>query len=68
VIARGGLIVWPNGMADMCPRSTEIHHKRGRIGELLLDKAFFMAVCAEGHKAIHHYTKISYEKGYMLPR
>lgn len=55
------------GMARV-PRSTQIHHRRGRIGSLLTDKNFFMAVCAMGHAWIHHNTGASYERGFMLPR
>lgn len=54
-----------NGMGG--PPSTEIHHKKGR-GRYLLDASTWMAVSEAGHKWIHANPKISYEKGYMLPR
>lgn len=50
------------------PKSTQIHHKRGRVGQLLLDIRYFLAVSDEAHRIIHHDTKTSYEKGYMMPR
>ena len=49
------------------PASTECHHKKGR-GKYLLDTSTWMAVSAEGHRAIHANPKLSYERGYMLPR
>ena len=49
------------------PRSTEIHHRFGR-GKYMLDTSTWMAVSAHGHKMIHAYPKISYERGYMEPR
>jgi hypothetical protein len=33
-------------------KSTEIHHKKGRIGELLIDIEHFLAVCEQCHKYI----------------
>lgn len=50
------------------PRSTQIHHKRGRVGALLTDPTYFMAVSDAGHRYIHDHPKESYEKGWMLPR
>lgn len=55
------------GMARV-PQANQIHHKRGRIGDLLTNKEFFMAVSPQGHNYIHHFTKESYEKGWMLNR
>lgn len=49
------------------PRSTEIHHKKGR-GKYLLDVSTWMAVSRTGHDWIHAHPKEAYEKGYMLPR
>jgi hypothetical protein len=50
------------------PRSNQIHHKKGRVGELLWNPEFFMAVCDDGHAFIHKFTGISYARGWMLPR
>jgi hypothetical protein len=40
----------------ICPvtgeMATDIHHKRGRLGKLLLDQKFWLAVSRKGHKAI----------------
>jgi hypothetical protein len=49
------------------PRSTEIHHKKGR-GKFLLDTSTWMAVSRKSHILIHKNVKDSYSKGYLLPR
>ena len=50
-----------------CPKATEIHHAKGR-GKYLNDTSTWIAVSAAGHRAIHANPKLSYERGYMLPR
>jgi hypothetical protein len=50
------------------PMATQIHHKRGRVGSLLTDQRYFMAVCNDGHHWIHTNTGASYERGFMLFR
>ncbi len=50
------------------PRSIEIHHRKGRVGNLLYDQSYFMAVSREGHNWIHANPRESYESGYMLKR
>ncbi len=35
----------------------DIHHKRGRIGLLLFDVRYFMAVCRRCHDFIHQHPK-----------
>src|SRR6185312_7518374 len=32
--------------------STDLHHRKGRVGKLLYDERFFMAVCREHHTEI----------------
>lgn len=56
-----------NTLLFYVPASTEIHHKKGR-GKYLLDTSTWMAVSDAGHRLIHANPKISYQKGYMLPR
>lgn len=52
-----------------CNRTaTDIHHRKGRIGSLLTDTVYFMAVCRQCHRIIEdspHYAK---ENGYSLNR
>lgn len=49
------------------PIATECHHRKGR-GKFMLDTSTWMAVSSHGHKMIHAYPKISYERGYMEQR
>jgi hypothetical protein len=48
--------------------STEIHHKKGRIGKLLIDKRYFLAVSRLGHIFIENNPNIAREKGWILNR
>ncbi len=50
-----------------CPPATEIHHRKGRVGPLLMDETYWMAVCRYAHRQIHENPKIAKEKGYLLP-
>lgn len=49
-------------------RSTEIHHKKGRIGKLLIDERYFLAVSPEGHRKIENNPEWAYEMGYSIRR
>lgn len=48
-------------------KSTELHHRRGRVGALLVDPRFFMAVCAAHHRIIHENPKESRKYGFIGP-
>lgn len=68
-IAASGLI--PDLSGELRPHhrsATTIHHRKGRVGSLLLDKAFWLGASFEGHQFIHANPKIAYEKGWMLSR
>lgn len=56
----------------ICPvtgqRATQIHHKKGRIGSLLCDVKYWLAVSDEGHKKIELNPKWAKEQGYSLSR
>jgi len=56
----------------ICPvtkqRATEVHHKKGRIGELLLDQRYWLGVSAEGHRQIEENPDWAKEMGYSLNR
>ncbi len=49
-------------------KSVQIHHKKGRIGDLLNDQTFFMAVCDEHHKWIERNPKAAKKRGYSVNR
>jgi len=68
IIARDGLVFDGPSNGIRVALATEIHHIRGRVGSLLTDKNFFLAVSAEAHRKIHENPAYSYEKGYMLKR
>lgn len=46
-------------------RATEVHHKRGRMGKLLFDQRYFMAVCREDHVWIDANRAESRRRGYL---
>lgn len=48
--------------------ATEIHHKKGRIGNLLQDDNYFLAVCRSCHRWIEENPAKSKELGLSLSR
>lgn len=46
--------------------TTDVHHKAGRVGKLLLYVPYWLAVSRNGHDCIHNNPKESYEKGYLI--
>lgn len=48
--------------------SEQIHHQKGRIASLLLDKRFWLAVCADCHTKIENNPEWAIEKGYSIKR
>lgn len=46
----------------------EIHHKAGRIGSLLFNKKYFMAVCRDCHIYIENNVTESKLKGWSINR
>tara|TARA_R110000744_G_scaffold195512_2_gene314591 strand:+ start:650 stop:1078 length:429 start_codon:yes stop_codon:yes gene_type:complete len=46
----------------------QIHHKKGRIGSLLLDTRFWLAVSHDGHRKIEEKPDWAKEMGYSLSR
>jgi hypothetical protein len=62
--------VWLIG--KICPitkkPATEVHHKKGRIGKLLLDTRFWLGVTRKGHKWIEEHPEEAKKLGYSLSR
>lgn len=56
--------------AGLCRGSmaTEIHHRAGKIGDLLTDKSKLIAVCRECHQWIHENDAEARERGLLLSR
>jgi len=48
--------------------STQIHHKKGRIGNLLLDKRYWLAICGACHLYIETHPTKAKENGWSLSR
>lgn len=48
--------------------ATEIHHKKGRIGNLLQDDAYFLAVCRNCHQWIELNPAEAKERSLSLSR
>lgn len=48
--------------------ATQVHHKKGRIGKLLTDIRFFLAVSDEGHDKIERNPEWARDMGYSLLR
>lgn len=48
--------------------ATQVHHRAGRIGELLTDSNLFMAVCHRHHEQITINSKWAIQEGYSLSR
>ena len=49
-------------------KTTEVHHMKGRIGDLYLDTNFWLAVSEKGHKKIEMNPDWATEKGFSLSR
>ena len=49
-------------------KSEDIHHKKGRLGKLLTDKRYFLAVCRRDHDWIELNPKEAKKLGFSLNR
>lgn len=69
VIKHCGYVMLPNYTKPiLVPLATEIHHRRGRVGSLLTDERYFLAVSHRGHLWIHNNPGQAYDQGFMLFR
>ena len=48
--------------------TTDVHHMKGRIGDLLLNKKYWIALSREGHKYVEENPEWAKENGYSLNR
>lgn len=54
---------------EVCEGSaTEIHHKKGRRGNMLTNTEHFLAVCRPCHNRIENNREWAYEQGYLERR
>lgn len=59
----------PKCMVKDCNRkSTDIHHKKGRSGLLLLDVWWFLSTCRECHQYIEEHPTWAKENDYSMSR
>lgn len=47
-------------------QATDVHHKAGRLGELLTNTSYFLPVCRHCHRYIHDNSKWAEENGYII--
>jgi hypothetical protein len=61
-----------NKKNQVCPitkqPTTDIHHKKGRVGSLLLDTRYWVALSREAHKFVEENPEWAKENGYSLNR
>jgi len=48
--------------------ATEIHHRAGRVGAMLLDEKYWLPVSAKGHVYIEMHPKEAKERGWSVSR
>jgi ribosomal protein S27E len=48
--------------------ATDIHHKKGRIGQYYLDTTYFLAVCRSCHNIIEENVEMAKEAGFSKNR
>lgn len=48
--------------------TTDVHHKKGRVGSLFLDTKHWIALSREGHKFVEENPEWAKENGYSLNR
>lgn len=48
--------------------ATQVHHCNGRTGSLLMDKRFWVPVCAEHHRWIHDHPEQARERGLLCAK
>jgi len=48
--------------------TTDIHHKKGRVGDLFLDTKYWIALSREGHQHVEDNPEWAKENGYSLDR
>jgi hypothetical protein len=46
--------------------ATDVHHKKGRVGSLLLDKRYFIGLCRGCHRRVDSERKMAYALDLLL--
>ena len=55
------------GRPKLVPAS-QIHHVRGRVGTLLIDRRFFLSVSGENHTWIHNNPEVARDFGFLCAK
>jgi hypothetical protein len=56
-------------LKDVCKtKTTDVHHMKGKIGELLTDTKYFLAVCRSCHSVLETNPLFARERGFSLSR
>lgn len=67
--AKAYLVAHPKCEVKGCNRvSEDLHHKAGRVGDLLTNEKYFMAVCRDHHTQIEQDPVWAKEQGYSISR
>ncbi len=53
---------------DCKKAATDLHHKKTRIGNMLTDEKYFMAVCRKCHTKITTNSKWAIQQGYSISK
>ncbi len=64
-IIKNNGIIRQHSIYSLCPRSQDVHHKKGR-GKYLLDVSTWLAVSRLMHEKVHREPKWAREKGYLI--
>lgn len=48
--------------------ATEVHHAKGRVGDLLLNEEHWRPACSDCHRYITEHPAEAIERGWSLPR
>lgn len=56
------------GVSGCTKESTQIHHSKGRIGELLIDTKYFVAICYNCHRYVEENPLEAYQNGWSISR
>lgn len=68
-LAKVFITLHPRCQVKDCKRPSEcIHHMKGRVGDLLTDTKWFLAVCLPCHQKIEQHPSWAKEKGYSSSR
>ena len=56
-----------NPLCECCGNlATEIHHKAGRVGDLLTNTDYFMSICRPCHRMVHDDHNFATENKYII--